>query len=109
MTDTETTTEPKGLAKLRAHKEAAKEKGDLSFTLPESGVVVTMPRFRSNRDWMKAQALSGGDQRRGNMIWATLICRFDGERISMADYEELISAADNIEVINKLFEADAKN
>jgi len=110
MTDeaeTETTeaAAPKGLAKLKAFKEQVAAEGDISLTLPDSGVVVTMPAWKSNATWMKAQAMSAGDQRRGNVIYILASCRFDGERLTIADYEDNISQVDHVAIINKLFES----
>jgi len=105
--DTETTEAPKGLAKLKAFKERVAGEGDISLALPDSGVVVTMPAWKSNAVWMKSQAMSAGDQRRGNVIYILASCRFDGERLTIADYEDNISQVDHVAIINKLFESES--
>jgi len=95
---------PKGLAKLRAYKEA--QNGEETFTLPGSGVVVSMPKFRPVSSWQRAQRMANGDQSKAQASYVTQICKFDGETITIADYQETLSAGDHIAIVQKVYGAD---
>lgn len=100
--ETKPAAELRGIAKLRAHKESLA--GDETFPLPDSGVVVTLPKFKPNAIWMKAQQMAEGDQARAQMIYVTQLCMFDGERLTLNDYRELISGPDHLEIVSRVYD-----
>lgn len=99
--------EPKGLAKLKAYKEKATAAGNISFPLPDSGVTATLPTFKSNAAWVKAQALADGDTRRAHVIYITQLCLFDGERLTIDEYDDYISGPDHLALVSKVFESES--
>ncbi|WP_457798093.1 hypothetical protein [Methylocystis sp. S23] len=98
--------ELKGLAKLKAFKEKAVAAGEISHVLPDSGVTITLPAFKPNAAWMKAQAMGDGDADRARRIYIVTLCRFDGERLTLDEYSDLISATDHLACVAKVFESE---
>lgn len=90
------------IAKLRAAK-AAVAGQEISFTLPESKVRVTYPKFRPFDGWEKAQLQAGGNAASVNLYYIVAICKFDGERLMAGQYRELIGDADHLTISGKLF------
>lgn len=101
----EATAKPASVAdKLRAAKAA--RSGYDSITLPESGVVARIPKFKPYDAWAKAQRLGGKDQAMVMIYFVTALVRFDGERLTVGDYRDLISASDHLALIGKLYGGD---
>lgn len=96
-----------GLAKLKAYRTQAIAAGNITFALPDSGVEVTLPTFKGNGQWIKAQMLSDGGHERAVVIYICQLCLFDGERLTRDEYDELISRADHTALANKVFETEA--
>ncbi|MFD2678003.1 hypothetical protein [Camelimonas lactis] len=89
------------LARLRRHKEATT--GDHSFTLPNTGVVVTYPQFRGYEDWSRAQRMAGDDPTLINLYYIITVCAFDGEKLRAGDYRELIPSDDHLALSGRMF------
>lgn len=92
------------LDRLKAYK--ASMAGDETLTLPLTGVTVTYPKFRTNGAMMKAQRLAKGDGTKATRIYAVNVCRFDGERITLHDFDQLIPVADVNTLMASLFGDD---
>jgi hypothetical protein len=88
------------LAKLKAYKSL--NEGDASTLLPECGVNVTFPKFINHGRWMKAMRLSQGDMARAQGLLVIDVCRFDGERMTLEDFEELIPAQDGLHLLGEV-------
>jgi len=99
---------PQGVkARLAAMK--AEKAGDRSFTLNDTGVVVTMPNFKPYHAWTKAQRLGDGDTGKVQTYYILELLKFDGERLSLGDYRDLIPAGDHIQIVGEVFGNGGKN
>ena len=96
------------IAKLK--KQKAQKSGENHTTLPESGITVTWPKFQSHGAWMKAQRLAKKDVSKATNFYLTGICKFEGERMTVTDFVDLIPAQDVFhlmgEVMGDVDEAD---
>ena len=105
--DIETQTAPARtgvIAKLAAHKAAAS--GEAELTLPETGVVATYPKFRNHGVWQRAMRRNKGNVATAQIDYVTQICRFDGEKITLADWDEYMPMADANELLAAIFAGD---
>lgn len=93
------------IAKLRAAKEAAEGQSD-TFVLASSGVTVSIPKFRAYGPWNKAAQMAGKNLAMMNTIYITMVALFDGEKLTIGEYQELIPAPDHIQISARLFAAD---
>lgn len=113
MAKTEETNASPLISKLQAHRDAAG--GVETIQLSETGVMVSVPKFKPYGAWAKAQRLAGKDQGALQIYYILELCRFDGERLTFGDYRELIPSPDHIELIGAVFasgkddEGDAGN
>ena len=89
------------LGKLRAHKNA--KRGERDTTLPETGIRVTWPAFLNHGTWQKAMRRNKGNVAAAQTDYMTQICRFDGEKITVADWEEFIPLGDANELLAAVF------
>ncbi len=80
------------IAKLKKQKD--EKSGSNCTTLPETGVVVTWPKFQSHGAWMKAQRLAKKDFAKATNYYLTGICKFDGEKMTVTDFVELLPSND---------------
>lgn len=80
------------IAKLK--KQKSEKTGDHTMQLPETGVSVTWPKFQSHGAWMKAQRLAKKDPAKASNYYLTGVCRFDGEKMTVTDFVELIPSGD---------------
>lgn len=98
MTDTSHT------ISVRDRLEAAKKErsGNATTTLPQSGLVVTYPKFIPHGRWARAQRLAKGDNGKAQLIMLADICVFDGEKLTLADFE-LFSAFDVMHLMGETF------
>lgn len=104
MTDT---TEPLGVvARLKARKAELEKAGQGSVALPMSGITVTFPRFKNHGRWQAAQRKAKRDVSRTQTIYLVDVCRFDGEKLTLTDYDELMPLEDTWELIAAVFGDD---
>lgn len=89
------------LDKLRAHKDG--HAGDTSFVLAETGVTVTLPKFRPHDTWIRSQRLGKSDPMLAQVYYIVALAKFDGERLTAGDYRELIPAGDHMAIVTKVF------
>ncbi|MFA6966123.1 hypothetical protein [Bosea sp. (in: a-proteobacteria)] len=101
MTDKTIETESAVIAKLRAANK--KLSGEDGFVLASSGVRVTYPKFRAFAAWENAQRVAEGSPTSVNLYYIIQVCRFDGERLRVEDYRELISDTDHMAISNRIF------
>ncbi len=100
-TTPETTPAESGLiARLKKHK--AEHSGVESTVLPETGVTATWPQFKDHGLWMKAARLAKGNAQQATPIYLALLCKFDGERLTIAEFQELIPTDDVMHLIGEV-------
>lgn len=75
-------------------KQKAEKAGESRTTLPATGIVVTWPKFQSHGAWMKAMRLAKKDFAKATNFYLTGICKFDGEKMTVTDFVELIPSND---------------
>jgi len=96
---------PSGVkAKLLAHKQA--NSGTDSFALPVTGIDVTFPKFRPHGLIMRAGRIAGQDVQKLQAVYVVQNCRFDGEKLTLADFEDLVPDDDSAALIKRLFATD---
>jgi hypothetical protein len=96
---------PSGVkAKLLAHKHA--NSGTDSFALPVTGIDVTFPKFRPHGLIMRAGRIAGQDVQKLQAVYVVQNCRFDGEKLTLADFEDLVPDDDSAALIKRLFATD---
>ncbi len=88
------------VAKLKKYK--AQREGSENTTLPETGVTVTWPKFKSHGIWMKAQRLAKGKPEGAMNIYLTLMCKFDGEKLTLTEFKELVPTDDVMHLLDKV-------
>ena len=93
------------IAKLK--KQKAQKSGEHRTTLPESGITVTWPKFQSHGAWMKAQRLAKKDVSKATNFYLTGICKFDGERMTVTEFVDLIPAQDVFHLMGEVMGDDA--
>lgn len=105
MSKTETSTDqPTGLIeKLEAAMEA--QSGDGSHTL-SSGVVATFPKFLNHGKWMQAQRQARKDHAKAQTIYVINCCKFDGEKITVAEFDRLIPTNDSMDLFAEIWDGE---
>lgn len=89
------------VAKLKKYKDA--HSGMETFTLPATGISVTYPKFRNHQRMMKAAAMAKNSPTRMQVIYVTENCRFDGEKLTTAEFTQLLPDDDSNALIKLLF------
>ncbi|MDE2577954.1 MAG: hypothetical protein KGL46_04035 [Hyphomicrobiales bacterium] len=92
-----------GTVKERLAQYKADSSGTDTFTLDETGVVVTLPKFKPYSAWVMAQRLGGKDQERVQEYYIIALCRFDDEKLTADDYRDLIPAPDHLQIVGAVF------
>ena len=107
----DTTTEPRASAKdrLLAEKKAreAHNGGREVVPMPVTEVEVTIPAHRPYEVMAQAQRRSKGKPDRATMLMVQAMARFDGERLTVADIEELLDGRDVTALVGAIFGDDA--
>ena len=80
------------IAKLK--KQKAEKSGFDATVLPETGIIVTWPQFKSHGVWMKATRLAKGNPQGVMNTYLPLLCKFDGEKLTIAEFKELVPTDD---------------
>lgn len=80
------------IAKLKKYK--ADNSGSENTKLPETGITVTWPQFKPHGIWMKATRLAKGDAQATMNIYLPLLCKFDGEKLTVTEFKELVPTDD---------------
>ena len=92
------------IAKLK--KQKVQKSGEHRTTLPESGITVTWPKFQSHGAWMKAQRLAKKDVSKATNFYLTGICKFDGERMTVTEFVDLIPTVDVFHLMGEVMGDD---
>lgn len=103
-TVTEAETETGVIAKLKKHK--AKKSGFDETTLPETGIKVTWPQFQPHGIWMKAQRLAKKNPMSVADIYIALICKFDGDKMTLTDFNDLVPTGDALHLLGEVMGDD---
>nr|WP_321527032.1 hypothetical protein [uncultured Cohaesibacter sp.] len=90
--------------KLKSYRSA--NEGDARFTLPETGVVVSFPKFRKHGVWASALRLAKNKLGKAQILYICRICLFDGEKLTEADFREYIPMSDANELLAEIFGSD---
>lgn len=92
--------ESKLIAKLKQHK--AERAGVDKTTLPETGITVTWPQFKPHGVWMKANRLAKGDPQAAMNAYLPLLCEFDGEKMTIGEFKELLPTDDVLHLFGEV-------
>lgn len=104
-TKTKDTTEESGVvALLEQHK--AENTGFDDTTLPETGVTATWPKFQPHSVWTKAQRLSKKNPFGTADNYVALLCRFNGEKLTIEEFKRLIPNGDILHLIGEVMGED---
>lgn len=90
--------------KLKEHKKA--NRGSETVKLPETQVSVTFPKFRAHAVWMKAQRLSRKNPMNVTNVYLALVCRFDGQKLTLEQFADLIPSNDVLFLIEEVMGDD---
>lgn len=102
--NTDAVEETSVLKKLRAHKQA--NSGTETVTLPDTQVAVTFPKFRPHSVWMKAQRLARKNPMNVTNVYLALVCKFDGQRLTIEQFSSLIPSNDAMFLMEKVMGDD---
>lgn len=103
--DTTATDKPTGVrAKLTAYRAA--HDGEASTVLPATGIRVSWPAHIPHATWMKAQRLAKKAPLNVANIYLALVCKFDGEKLTLEEIGELIPAADMLHLTGEVLGDD---
>ncbi len=91
-------------AKFAAQKDA--KSGTRSVTLAESAVECQVPNFINHGVWMRAQRLAKGDVPKAQVAFIAETVRFEGEKLTITDLSELVSASDMMQLLGEIFGSD---
>ena len=89
------------IAKLKKHK--AEHSGTATFGLPQTGVEVTYPRFINHGQWSRAQRLAKKQFDKAQVIYICNVCRFDGEKLTVTDFDALIPTSDSMDLLSEIW------
>jgi len=102
---TEATAAPSGvLARLEAYKQA--NNGELTTTLPATGLSVSYPAFIGHDQVMNATKIAGKNRSKTGMVLVAQVCKFEGERLTVGQIGALVPNADVVHLINLLMGED---
>lgn len=87
--------------RLKAHKAA--HDGQEAMTLPKTGIVATFPAFRPHGLIMRAAKVAGNDAQKMQVVYIAQNVRFDGEKLTLSDIEDLVPDDDSAALIKRLF------
>lgn len=92
------------VAKLRAHRDA--KSGTSETILPQTDVTVTWPKFLKHGYWMRAQRLAKGDSDKATTLYLISVCKFDGDRLTLEEFEEFIPTPDALHLVGEVMGDD---
>lgn len=104
-TKTETPAHDEGVVALLKHHKASKT-GDDQTVLPETGITVTWPKFQPHSSWMKAQRLARKNPLSTSDIYLSLICKFNGERLTIDEFKSLVPTSDVLHLTGEVLGDD---
>ena len=87
--------------KLKKYRAA--HEGEEEFTLPATGIVCRWPRFMNHGRWQKALRLAQGDFARAQVLYIINNVTFDGEKLTAADFDELLPLEDALALTAAVF------
>lgn len=101
--------EPVAGARAKLTEYARANAGVVSFTLPNTGVVVTYPKVIKHGAWMKAQRLAGpAETAKAQALYIVGVCKFEGETFTESDFSELVPTKDSLALIGEVFGNDSQ-
>ncbi|SNY91455.1 hypothetical protein SAMN04515647_1676 [Cohaesibacter sp. ES.047] len=103
-TETASTKRSSVIDKLKNYR--ASNEGDATFTLPETGVTVSYPKFRKHGVWASALRIAKNKLGKAQILYVCRICLFDGEKLTEADFREYIPMSDANELLAEIFGSD---
>ena len=87
--------------KLKKYRE--QHEGEEEFTLPATGIVCRWPKFMNHGRWQKALRLARGDFGRAQVLYIVSNVSFDGEKLTAADFDELLPLEDALALTAAVF------
>ena len=87
----------------RLKKYRERHEGEEEFTLPATGIVCRWPRFMNHGRWQKALRLAQGDFARAQVLYIVANVTFDGEKLTAADFDELLPLEDALALTAAVF------
>lgn len=93
-----------GLVERLKQRKAALEGETISTTLPQTGVQVTWPAFKPHAVWMKAQRVAKKNPTTTPEVYVSLLCRFDGERLTSAELQTLLPTDDITHLVDRVMD-----
>ena len=87
--------------KLKKYRE--RHEGEEEFTLPATGIVCRWPKFMNHGRWQKALRLAQGDFARAQVLYIINNVTFDGEKLTAADFDELLPLEDALALTAAVF------
>ena len=89
------------IEKLKKYRDA--HEGEEEFTLPATGIVCRWPKFMSHGRWQRALRLAQGDFARAQVLYVVSNVTFDGEKLTEADFNELLPLEDALALAAAVF------
>lgn len=92
------------VAKLRAYRD--QNSGRATTTLPQTKVVASWPKFLKHGYLMRAQRLAKGDPEKSTALYLISVCKFDGERLTLEEFQEFIPSLDALHLMGEVMGGD---
>jgi hypothetical protein len=83
-------------------KQKAQKTGVDETTLPVSGIKVTWPQFKPHWVWSKAVRLSKKNPMSVTDNYLPLLCKFNGENMTVEEFKALISTDDILHLTSEV-------
>ncbi|EFO32501.1 conserved hypothetical protein [Roseibium sp. TrichSKD4] len=87
--------------RLKAYRD--QHSGSDTFPLPETGVVVSLPKFRSHGAWSSCLRMAKNNIQKAQVLYICKVVTFDGEKLTAADYDKYIPLEDSMELLSRMF------
>lgn len=99
-----TKTPPNVIGKLKAYRDS--HNGENAFTMPRTKVQVTFPDFINHGDLNRCMRMAKGDAVKAQTMFICKYAKFDGETITLADFNAFIPMSDVVVLHNEIFDDD---
>ncbi|WP_420011003.1 hypothetical protein [Tateyamaria sp.] len=63
---------------------------------------MSWPQFKPHGIWMKATRLAKGDPQGAMNTYLPLLCKFDGEKLTIAEFKELVPTDDVLHLFGEV-------
>lgn len=90
------------IAKLKSYRES--HDGRNQFTLPKTGVKVDYPEFINHGEMSRCMRMAKNDAIRAQSMFICKVAKFDGETITLTDFEAYIPMTDIVALHGEIFD-----